>query len=436
MVFGFGGAVSVIAPVAAAVSCGDEGAELKAIATTGYADSMNKLITDDITVAGGWADARTLAADKTKAGELHAVGVEKARIANDGIQVREGMKAGDQYALQEIFKKLIVDSYAAPAQNAKNPLQIKKNDSDTTEDSLFKVYSHSNYVATSDKVSVLDGDKTKEVDAYPDTANKPMKGTYSLFKEEATNHNIAGYATTAGATIKIVFIPSSDSSYVNKATAALSKYMIDNGVNVDIKVSTDYDTAASQLQSGQIDVAFLPVDTWAKSGKSNFILQAARDLQVATLDFTGTDAKAPAATLANEKDTITWFNKVGQLYAKEITTTELAKTTPLTPNQITFKTILGDATNPLNAQANKAQAFANANAAKLMTGSYESFIYTHAGSKFDKAVVAKNVTEGWKADISTVAADTIYGFTGKTSSASYLFPQIWFHDHFNGFKGF
>lgn len=58
-----------------------------------------------------------------------------------------------------------------------------------------------------------------------------------------------------------MFIPSNDVSKVTEATQKLQKFLDSKGIKANITVATNYDFAATQLEQGSIDVAFLPVET-------------------------------------------------------------------------------------------------------------------------------------------------------------------------------
>ena len=84
-------------------------------------------------------------------------------------------------------------------------------------------------------------------------------------------------------------------------------------------MASDYNAAASQLNTGKIDMAFLPTDTWAEGApKSNFILQAARDAQVATLNVSGATAVQPSTTINNEEIATLASGAFGQLHIKNL----------------------------------------------------------------------------------------------------------------------
>ena len=436
---------ALVAPLATVIACGtkkDQGVnffDVETLNTGGYSGSMTKLASGDISIAGSWGDSRFYA--KENASSLHVVGVEKKRISNDGIQVKPQMKVSDQVALQNLFQDLI--KYANNEDNKELRMQLGNK-----EKSIFNVYSHDDYkpLFQDDQIAIID----------PENPNGDLKnvnagkGNFKFEKFSTFDSNNADFFSDSGTAtqtaktktdlkneyntkkqLRIVFIPSSDPAKVRAATKKLSDFLNDEiGLDVQIDVSTDYETAATQLESGQFEVAFLPVETWIKNApNTNFILQAARPTQVSTMDITEESPSLPGTKFVNEKDHVELFNKYGQLYLKDITTEALGKA-KLETNQKTFKKAIATGSE---AEV-KIQTFANDaidnNPQDLLIGSYEAWLYTKKDSELDQILKEKYKTPNWTMPYADVKDKVIYGYTSKTSGASYLFPELWFNEHF------
>lgn len=388
----------------------------------GYDGMMTKLASGDIDFGGAWADSRFYAG--SNASEIVTVGVEKNRIANDGIQARGNMNPYDMHVVQELFIKMIKDQ-------ANTDLQIT---ADGKEKNLFSVYSHSAYskqTSNDEEVVYLkDGVPTK----VKKLATAPTStGTGEIFNTIGSAGDYTDYSTKSGKTLKIQFIPSNDATLVSAASNKLKTFLGANGVTADITVSSNYDTAAAALKNGTIDLAFLPVNTWAQSAEgTNFILQAGRPTQVATLDWDGTNVKAAGAEITNQKHTVNVMNELSQLYLQDTTAAAItanASATTVNANITKFKSILDDANNPLNKWAMKVQALAETGE-HTIAGSYEAFIWTKKDSALHKLIKPVYEADTYNADWTVKATDTTkYGYTSTTSGASYIFPELWIHNH-------
>lgn len=410
-----GAVVAMAIPVVTAVSCVDLTDDI-AINCGSYAGSFQKLANGDISVAGAWGDARFYAGDQAK--NIESVGVEATRISNDGIQVRSGMKMGDEIALQKIFAELIIESKTNAA------LQLKGK-------SLFSIYSHDGYTALKQgsEVNAMIGGKPRAVSTNSDVTSDTFDEAQSeYFITAGSNEGFNGFKSKK--TLKIVFIPSNDPSLVHEATKLLEDFLKSKNVNTEIAVSTNYDLAATQLANDQIDVAFLPVETWHEhAGNTKFIIQAARPTQIATMTISN-EAALPGASLASELKAVELFNKYGQLYLKDINDSKVTSEA---------KTNFLNAAQTAGSDEAKIKAFADSHATDanaMMAGAYESWIYARKGSPFDLYIKANGKQDGWKLNWSAVSEDVIYGYTSSTSASAYVYPEIWFQNHFDGFKSF
>ena len=431
----------LVVPLATVIACGSvdknqgiDFSDVETLNTGGYSGSINKLVSDDISIVGAWGDARFYAGNN--ASKIHVVGVEKKRISNDGIQVKPQMKVSDQVALQNLFQDLI--KYANNEDNKDLRMQF-----DDKEKSIFSVYSHDNYkpLFKDDQIAIINSENPKG-----DLKNvNAGKGNFKVEKSSTFDSNNADFFSSSGTAtleaktkdtlkneyttkkqLRIVFIPSNDAAKVRAATTKLNDFLNSIGVSVTVDVSTDYETAATQLEKGQWEVAFLPVETWIKNAPhTNFILQAARPTQVSTMDITGAIASLPEIKFSNEKDHVELFNKYGQLYLKDITTESLNQD-ELEPSQQTFKEAIKK-----GSAEEKIQNFANsASQNDLLIGSYESWLYTKKDSELDQILKDQYKNPNWTIPYADVQDKVIYGYTSKTSGASYLFPELWFNEHF------
>ena len=440
------GSVTTLAmPIATLVSCGSTAGTPKfaynhvpVVKTSSYTDSIGKVLSKDITVAGGFSDIRTLASNKTDAYNLTApIGVETQRIANDGIQVKGNMAAGDQWNIQQLFKKIIEDPSGPTI-----TVHGKK-------ESVFKVYSHSDYAVPKKTIPYINKGKPAEKSRIGGTIAPLPTGTVAKFKKNVgvtkiTDIPYSDFATNSK--LNILFIPSNDPSSVTAASNSLAKFLNDRNIKVNIQVANDYNAAASQLNTGKIDMAFLPTDTWAEGApKSNFILQAARDAQVATLNVSGATAVQPSTTINNEEIATLASGAFGQLHIKNL---PLIASTPMNkwvlkgmePEVKAFKAAYNAAkpTDPfyaLHDLAHKAIAYRKTEGLKpegFKATNYESMLYARKDSKFSKEVMAALKKQGsnWKLNWK-LTKDIKYGYTSTTSSASYVFPELWFIKHFN-----
>lgn len=440
IVLALGTVAAVVTPIAAVVACGSE--KNHSIAVGSYSNLMIKLDAGDITIAGAWGDSRFYAPDKGV--NIKAIGVNKKRVANDGIQVREGIPLSDQFLLQELFIELINDS------KTNEKLQI---DLDNKMTSIFSIYSHDGYtpIRSAQKIGVMSEGILKETDMLPDGVPAVDVDDKEFFSGVSdVNNKFAKFATKKA--FNIIFIPSSDASLVKKATDKLQKFLETKGIKTNISISTDYDTAATSLKSKTVDVAFLPVDTWNEgTSNSNFILQAARGLQINSLDVSNKSAKISTTELTSEVDAVKLFNKYGALFLDEIiradlqnaddgimdgdipaTDSDTTESNPFPPKYIKFF----EEAKKDDTLEQKIFNFAKAevDAGRInghLSGSYESWIYAKKSSSIYKSVVNVNSNEDWKLDMSD---DIVYGYTSTTSSSSFIFPEDWFAQHFNGFE--
>lgn len=399
-------------------------ATVAGVKVTDYADGINKMIAGDVDFAGAWADVRTTVDGSSNS--IEAVGVEKNRIANDGIQARENISSHDIAVIQSLFIKMINDT-----NNANLKLASGK--------SLFSVYSHSAYVpttSTTKKVTYLNaGVPTQKTMSSTAPADSIDSVDGALFKRVANKNDYASYETADGVTLKIEFIPSNDPTLVTEASTKLKTFLNSIDVKAEVTTATDYNTAARKLNEKTIDLAFLPVNTWAtEAAQSKFILQAGRPTQVATLGWDGTKVEL-TETMTNQRHATKVMNELSQLFLQDVTTSKLA-TAAAGSNAEKFKTIKDSASHDLKDWATKVTAFADANEGKnevMIAGSYESFIYAKKGSEFSKLINAAyantNYNEDWTAELG--ANEFKYAYTSTTSGASYVFPELWINRHLN-----
>lgn len=410
--------VASIAPIlsipALAASCvKDPQGEVQA--TQGYADQMSKLANKSITMAGAWADARTFAKEYAK--DLIAVG-STDYISNDGVQARAGLKDGDIKAIQTLLKNVVKE--AAKKQD-KNLTYV---DSKGKTQSIFKIYNHDDYsvVARDAKIRYNVDGATKN--AYSET---PQSGS-DYFEMDAQGK----VTVKAGSPkFKIRFIPSSDPTLVKDATQKLTAYFASIGItNLEITVASDYNQAAQQLDAKAQDLAFLPVNTWAeKSGKSNFILQAGRNVQIIDPYKSTTNPAEPQfndeKTLINALNNYLEFNKGNQ--GKELYINKDKSKNP----QAAAEGYTAEFKSHVDTLTQSGQDLPP-------VGFYRSYIYARRDSKIAKLILEAIEKQGsnWKLKWDDVKKYVVYGHTGKTSSASYVYPEKWFREHFEGFKSF
>ena len=189
LLLGLGSIATIAMPVATLISCGCSAdspkfadGHVSVVKTSSYTDSIGKVLSKDITVAGGFSDIRTLATNKTDAYNLTApIGVETQRIANDGIQVQGKMAAGDQWNIQQLFKKLIEDPHGP---------QININGK---KESVFKVYSHSDYADTAKTIPYINKGKPAEKNRIGGTIAPSSTGGVSKFKKNVGTKTVNWY---------------------------------------------------------------------------------------------------------------------------------------------------------------------------------------------------------------------------------------------------
>ncbi len=466
LLLSLGTAITVVAPIATIVACGSGAVTEKlgiSVKTAGYEDSMNQLGTDKISVAGAWGDARFYA--KENASKLKAVGVNVHKISNDGGQVRSNLKAQDIKGLQEIFIATITEANkqaaaykawatADPAPATLSIAEFKKTGApadliilmDKKVKSLFQIYSHTSYSPTNDtnaKASVVDGVNTDGTTKYIEkqmTKIAPAATAIGgdFFEANADAGAIAGIKTKANKTLKITFIPSKGLAAVTAAANLLNEHFKAHKITAVINVTANYNVAGTALKEKNIDMAFLPVDTWHKEADgSNFILQAGRSTQVAALTLTGSVVSFDNALITDEKLAVKAMNELGQLYYKDLPATggEVNATwAGEDKNRKAFVTAYTTDTDPIHALAVGIYPGGNAKIVLAqIAGSYESWIYTNENSDFYKAIHGH---EGEKQKWDDVKTIVKYGYTSTTSASSYLYPEEWFYTHFDGFTSF
>ncbi|MCV3728336.1 PhnD/SsuA/transferrin family substrate-binding protein [Ureaplasma miroungigenitalium] len=418
---------TITAVTAIATSCGgtsdDKKVEAKAqtVNSGSYATQMKSLATGEITVAAGWGDAAAVYA-KDYRDDIIIVGATTP-ISNDGIQVRGDLKKGDIQALQALF----INTIKVANENlkaGKEELTMKIKDKNKT---VFAVYNHDGYSAITDLSAEIpinpSGDMKK---LY---SSEPAEGSdYLTVSPEGVVSKVEGSKN-----LKIQFIPSGDPAHVTAAVGKISDYFKNTLKldNIEITVGTDYNAAAIGIEEKSLDVAFLPVDTWAtKSPSANFIVQAGREVQIVDPYVSVKNVSTPAIKdekiLIDAMNNYRTFNKVDNkpnLYVQGNNPTAETEGYPKA---------LKDAVDKIATEAGNDKA-------KLpVVGFYRSYIYVKKDSVFAKKVLAAIKTQGtnWKLEWKDVAGDVIFGYTSKTSSASYTFAEKWFQTHFNGFTTF
>ncbi|MCV3733757.1 hypothetical protein OF363_01755 [Mycoplasma enhydrae] len=408
-----------------AAKCGTVSIETQK--TAGYADQMLKLANKTITVAGAWSDARFYAKDK--ADNLVVIGATQY-ISNDGIQVRHDLKKGDISALQALFSETV----AKAAKEAKDltdakatePGELTYKDSKGKIQSIFKIYNHDAYSVVDENAEIafdINGNKKKAYKTKPTGASE-----YIQYDATTKTHT----QVKDSKTLKVLFIPSSDATLVQNATEKLSKYFKDTKKlsNIDISVSTSYNAAAAALKASSTDVAFLPVDTWAReSGDSMFILQAGRDVQI--IDPYSSIANPSSPKFTDEKLLVEAMNQYkifnnNSLYINKDGTKNPSKIAEGYPKELK---------DVIDAIAQEAKT-KNVDLPKV--GFYRSYIYARKDSEIYKIVTKALKEQGsdWKLEWNDVAKHIIYGYTSTTSAASFTYPEQWFKKHFKGFKSF
>ncbi|MCV3753954.1 PhnD/SsuA/transferrin family substrate-binding protein [Ureaplasma zalophigenitalium] len=417
---------TITAVTAIATSCGNDKDEEKvAIAQTvdsgSYATQMKALASGEISVAAGWGDAAAIYA-KDFRDDIMVVGATTP-ISNDGIQVRGDLKKGDIKALQTLFINTI--------KTANENLKAKKDELTMVikgkKKTVFAVYNHDGYSAITDESAEI-----------PINPNGQMKKLYSSTPAEGSDYLTVSENGTVtkvegSKNLKIQFIPSGDATHVTEAVGKIGDYFknVLHLDNIEISVATDYDTAASGLEQKILDVAFLPVDTWAtKASSANFIVQAGRSVQIVDPYVSTKNVSTPAINdekvLVDAMNNYRTFNKVDNKPNLYVQGTNPATTTEGYPKS------LKDAVDKIATEVNNDKT-------KLpVVGFYRSYIYVKKDSAFAKKVLAAIKAQGtnWKLDWKDVAGDVIFGYTSKTSSASYTFAEKWFQTHFNGFTTF
>lgn len=447
------GLAIVATPTIGAISCGSKNDStsngitfqdsdyITAQQTASYADGVGKLLSGDIDFAGGYLDIRTTVDNSDRFTNGKIVGMTKYRIANDGIQVRGNMKAGDQYVIQQLFRKLIKDA-------AQNPdLQITISGASK---SLFNVYSHSDYVPLSsgNEIGYMDSGVIKKKKAISSTApaNSGQTEIFQNTNGAINDTDYTNFATKSGKTLSVQFIPSNDPTLAQAASVKLQAFLISKGISANVTTSSEYSVTATALQNNTLDLGFLPVNSWATlAASSNFILQAARPALVSTMSISGTTASVPSTNILDQKTAVLAGNDFGQLQVQQLPATIAGltadwATSDTTGRRTNFLTAYNTSTNPLHNFAKAVMNYRVANtditdATKYLAGAYEAAIYSKNGNKFGDKVYNELMTNGNNFTLS--ASDLVdgstkakYGFTSLTSSASYVFPELWFNTHF------
>ncbi|PZV99252.1 PhnD/SsuA/transferrin family substrate-binding protein [Metamycoplasma auris] len=394
-----------------------------AIGTSGYADQMQKLASKSITVGGAWADARFYAGKYQD--NLVAVGVTDP-ISNDGVQARPGLKKGDIEAIQELLIDAITKSYEEVASKNK---EKKTDEGDLTYydqkdkkiKSIFQIYNHDGYTKVGYNASIPYNIKGEQKKAYKETPT----GESEYLKYDSSKKQ---FTTIGNKDLKIQFIPSSDASLVTKATEKLQKYLATKGATkVKISVSNEYNSAASALKSQSVDIAFLPIDTWAKlAGDSSFILQAGRNVQIIDPYESISNPSKPKFTdeklLVEAHNNYKTFNKdstIGSLY-------------------IDKNKLPSAATTGYSEELKKhIESLKNGNDLPKV-GYYRAYIYVNKDTEIYKLISKALEEQGsnWKLNWDDVKKHVKYGYTSTTSAASFIYPEQWFKKHFDGFKSF
>ncbi|QSF13867.1 PhnD/SsuA/transferrin family substrate-binding protein [Mycoplasma sp. Mirounga ES2805-ORL] len=413
-------ASTVIAAPALSAGCSKKINMNVTVKTAGYSDSVAKLIQKDITVTGAWSDAVTVYGAKKFPDEykkVKAIGVTDF-IQNDGIQARGTLKADDVKGVQQMFINVINEAAKQAKGKPESATSLtwdfgKKKDGKTVCESIFKIYNHDGYSAVA-----LDAE-------LKINANGDMKKAYQTPLEQGGDYfNNDGTWKTNAKALEIQFIPSGDATIVKEATAKLEKYINETlKFKVKITVSSNYNAAAQALSKDSIDIAFLPVDTWAKlSGKSNFIVQAGRDVQIIDPYLEGNPA-APA--LNNEIELINAFN-----HYKEFNNNNLY----VSGNKSERPTAVVEGYS-----ANLKNAVDNLKEGTLPpVGYYRSYIFARTDSEIYRLVTNAIKEQGanWKLKWDNVKQYVKFGYTSTTSSSSYTYPEHWFAKHFDGFESF
>lgn len=406
------------------VSCGraeKDGQLANAQKTGSYADSMMKLASGDVTLVGAWSDARFYA--NQEAENLVVVGATDY-ISNDGVQARNTLSAKDIAAVQQLFIETIKKS------QDKNETALRMEIKNKNK-SIFAVYNHDSYSAITDLSTEIKYDQAgNKAKAY----SKTPEGKAAEYLEivDGKVKQVAGSKD-----LKIVFIPSADTTLLTEATEKLKNYFKSLGINnITISVSNDYNVAASQLKAGTIDVAFLPVDTWSKKAEGTFfILQAGRDVQIVDPYKSTTNVSTPALGMENEKELVEALNHYKQFNNKAGAKRSLY-IDGLKANR-PANVVAGQYSEKLK---NAVDALKEVPAGKKLptVGYYRSYIYARKGSVIEKMITKALQEQGsnWKLKFEDVKEHIIYGYTSTTSSSSFTYPEEWFKKHFTGFTGF
>lgn len=422
LLFGLGGLTAFI-PATTLLSAGCKDTKTaESIKTSGYTDSIVKLNSGDITMMGAWGDARQFA--KEDWDKLVAVGASDI-ISNDGVQAREDLKEDDIKAVQNLFLEAIRQANADKKAEKETDLTYK--DDKEEIQSMFKIYNHDDYgkLGYDSTIVTSSGETKKAYNAKPEAG-----GDY--FEVAAD-----GKVTWKGKDkFKIQFIPSSDPALVTKVTKGLQKWMNkqlgkEDGEAIEISVSSSYEAAATVLASKNQDIAFLPVGTWSeKCPEAKFILTSGRSVQIID-PYKSVDAPSiPAITdekiLVDAMNHYRTFNKsdkeaINWIYIDKDAAKNPKEATEGYPEELK-KVIDGLATG----------------ADLPIVGYYRSYIYVKKGSEIEKLITKELKEKGsdWKLKWDDVKEHVTFGFTGTTSSASYVYPEKWFTKHFEGFESF
>ena len=397
--------------------------EGKKVAVQSYSDQVLKLLSGDITVGGAWSDVRQFA--KKDWDKIAIIGATDP-ISNDGVQARENLKDDDIKGVQNLLISAIKQANADKA--AKKETDLTYKDKNGKLQSMFKIYNHDGYAKIGYDATITTSDG-KQKPAY---AKKPETGG-DYFAIDASN-KVTWKGTKP---FKIQFIPSSDPALVGSVTKGLQKWMNAqlnkaDGEAIEISVSTNYEALGQFLKAGSQDVGFLPVGTWAdKCPETKFILTSGRRVQIVdpyvAVDKTTIPAFSDEKLLVNAINNYRTFNKSKDI--AELDWVYINNDKSKNPKDVAegYPKELKDKVDELATSGNLP-----------IVGYYRSYIYAKKGSEIEK-IVSKALKEqgsNWKLKWDEVKKHIVLGFSGTTSSASYIYPEKWFAKHFEGFESF
>ncbi|QJG66912.1 PhnD/SsuA/transferrin family substrate-binding protein [Mycoplasma phocoenae] len=412
------------------------------IKTGSYDDQIKKVASSTITLAGAWRDARFFAGDEAE--NLVVVGATDP-ISNDGIQAKPGMKQGDIDVLSKIFLDTIAEANKQLKPISKLQKQLKKAKTEEEKANLtqqieeakkkaslvmelknktkqlFNIYSHDGYTKLGPNSNIRynqNGDTKKAYSKTPEAGSD-----FFNIKEDGT------WTPKENKEIKIMFIPSNDPKNVTTASSKLQKYINEKyNINTKITVAVDYKSASQQLKNNQIDLAFLPVNSWADlSGDSFFILQAGRSVQI--VDPYKSLTNTSEAAINDETILVNAMNNYKKFGSKKLYISADSSQNPQSTIENQYAAELKNVVDSL--VTDKTNSLPN-------VGFYRSYIYAKKGTEIEKIITKALKEQGseWKLNWEDVKEHIQYGYTDTTSSASYTYPEKWFKKHFIGFKSF